>query len=114
MIRQGEIYWLDLRRPLGSEAAFRRPCVVVQNDLLNASPIRTTLVCALTANLRRARAPHNVLLEAGEANLPEPTVVNVTQIFSINKHELEEPIGQLAKSRIQLIVQGVTAILEPL
>lgn len=55
-IFQGEIYWIDLGEPQGSEPAYLRPCVVVQNDALNQSQIGTVIVCPLTTNLRRAKA----------------------------------------------------------
>nr|WP_199315190.1 type II toxin-antitoxin system PemK/MazF family toxin [Planktothrix sp. FACHB-1355] len=71
VIRQGDIYWIDLGQPMGSEPAYIRPYVVIQNDVLNSSQIRTVIVCALTTNLRRAGAIGNVLLELGEADLPE-------------------------------------------
>ena len=71
MIRQGDIYWLDLGSPKGSEPGFRHPHVVIQNDVFNASRINTVVVCALTTNLRRAQAPGNVILNKGEANLPK-------------------------------------------
>ena len=69
VIRQGEIYWVDLAEPRGSEPSYRHPHIVVQNNLFNASKINTVVVCALTSNLKRAKAPGNVLLEKGEANL---------------------------------------------
>nr|WP_250123790.1 type II toxin-antitoxin system PemK/MazF family toxin [Chroococcidiopsis sp. CCMEE 29] len=56
VIRQGDVYWIDLAEPIGSEPAYVRPYVVIQNDVLNNSRIRTVIVCALTSNLRRAAA----------------------------------------------------------
>jgi mRNA interferase MazF len=85
VIKQGDIYWIDLGEPIGSEPAYIRPYVVIQNDLLNSSQIRTVIVCALTSNLRRAKAMGNVLLELGEANLDRQSVVNVSQIFTVDK-----------------------------
>ena len=70
MIRQGEVYWIDLREPVGSGPGYRHPYVVVQNDLFNQSRINTVVVCALTSNLKRARVPGNVLLRPGEGRLP--------------------------------------------
>ncbi len=48
MIYQGEVYWIDLGQPLGSEPAYIHPYVVIQNDVLNRSQIKTVIVCALT------------------------------------------------------------------
>jgi mRNA interferase MazF len=78
VIQQGDIYWIELEEPTGSEPGYSHPHVVVQNNVFNASRINTVIVCALTSNLRRAQAPGNVLLEKGEANLPKESVVLVS------------------------------------
>ena len=57
VINQGDVYWLYLREPSGSEPGYKYPHVVVQNNLFNRSQIGTVLVCALTSNLKRASAP---------------------------------------------------------
>jgi len=113
VIRQGEIYWVDLGEPIGSEPGFRHPHVVVQSDLFNRSRIHTVVVCALTSNLRRAEAPGNVLLEPGEANLPKQSVVNVSHIFTVDKRQLGEKIGTLSAFRIREILDGLRLLLEP-
>lgn len=113
MIQQGDIYWVDLGEPLGSEPGFRHPHVVVQNDLFNCSRIQTVVVCALTSNLRWAEAPGNVLLKPGEANLPKQSVVNVSQIFTVDKRQLEEKIGSLSSLRVRAILDGIRLVLEP-
>lgn len=92
MIRQGEVYWVDLGQPIGSEPAYIHPYVVIQNNVLNRSQIRTVIVCALTTNLRRAKALGNVVLDVGEADLPEQSVVNVSQVFTIDKTLLTEKL----------------------
>ena len=113
MIRQGDIYWIDLGEPLGSAPGFRHPHVVVQNDVFNSSRIHTVVVCALTSNLRRAEAPGNVLLQPGEANLPKQSVVNVSQIFTVDKRQLEDKIGSLSPARVGEILEGIRLVLEP-
>ena len=113
MILQGEVYWLDLGRPLGSEPGFVRPYVVIQNDLFNSGPIRTAVVCGVTTNLRRAKARGNVVLEEGEANLPGPSVVNVTQLATVDKDRLEDKIGRLSARRVELILAGIAKVFEP-
>ena len=113
VIKQGDIYWIDLGEPIGSEPAYLRPYVVIQNDLLNSSQIRTVIVCALTSNLRRGKAIGNVLLELGEANLDRQSVVNVSQIFTVDKALLTEKIGTLSKERIKRILAGIAMVIEP-
>ncbi len=112
-IRQGDVYWIDLGEPRGSEPGYLRPYVVIQNDLLNSSPIRTAIVCPLTSNLRRARGMGNVLLEAGEANLPEASVVNVSQVVTIDKALLTDKSGTLSQERVRQIVAGLVLVTEP-
>ena len=113
MIQQGDIYWVDLQEPIGSEPGYRHPHVVVQNDVFNCSRIHTVVVCALTSNLQWAEAPGNVLLKLGEANLPKQSVVNVSQIFTVDKRQLEEKIGSLSTLRVREILDGIRLVLEP-
>ena len=84
-IRQGQVYWLEFGPETGSAPAGRHPCVVVQNDIFNRSAIATSVVCLITSNLLRANAPGNVLLKKGEANLPKASVVNISQILTVDK-----------------------------
>ncbi|MGH2459275.1 MAG: type II toxin-antitoxin system PemK/MazF family toxin [Chloroflexota bacterium] len=112
-IRQGDVYWIDVGDPTGSEPAYRRPYVVIQNDVLNQSRLRTVVVCAVTSNLRRAAIPGNVSLEPGEGGLPRPSVVNVTQIYTVDKSNLEEPVGALSPRRLRQILDGIALVLEP-
>lgn len=113
MILQGDVFWLDLGTSAGSAPGFGRLHVVIQNDVFNASRIQTTVLCAITSNLARAKAPGNLLLRKGEANLPRPSVVNVSQIVTVDKSVLREKIGTLSSSRIREIVSGIRLVLEP-
>ncbi len=113
MIRQGDIYWIDLDEPGGSEPGYRHPHVVVQNNLFNHSRINTVLVCPLTSNLKRADSPGNVLLSKREANLPKPSVVNVSQIFTVDKSQLGDYIGTLTSERLRQVLDGIKLLLEP-
>ena len=113
VINQGDIFWVDLKEPSGSEPGYRQPHIVIQNNLFNRSRINTVVVCALTSNLKRAKAPGNVLLNKGEANLPKKSVVNISQIFTVNKSDLSEKIGMLSKDRIAQIFDGIRLLTEP-
>jgi mRNA interferase MazF len=113
VIQQGDIYWIDLGEPVGSQSAYRHPHVVIQNNVFNRSRIATVLVCALTSNLTRANAPGNILLEKNEANLPKQSVVNVSQIFTVSKEQLQQKIGTLGKARIEQILAGIQLVIEP-
>ena len=113
MVRQGEIYWIDLGSPDGSEPGYRHPHIVIQNNIFNSSRINTVVVCALTSNLKRGMSPGNVTLKKGEANLPKKSVVNITQIYTVNKADLSEKIGTVSQERMKEILQGINLLLEP-
>jgi len=114
VIQQGEVYWIDLGMPVGSAPGYRRPGIVVQNDGLNATGLRTVVVVTLTTNLRRSLAVGNVLLREGEAGLPKPSVVNVTQILTVDRSQLAERIGMLSRRRVLEIIDGIRLVLEPI
>lgn len=111
-IRQGEVYWADFGPAEGSAPAERHPCVVVQSDIFNRSRLATTVVCLITSNLTRARAPGNVPLEKGAGNLPKAGVVNVSQILTIDKTELTERIGKLPVNIIDTIRSGLLILFD--
>jgi mRNA interferase MazF len=113
VINQGDVFWVDLGEPSGSGPGYRHPHVVIQNNVFNHSRINTVVVCVLTSNLKRAEAPGNVLLEEGEANLTRQSVVNVSQIFTVDKGDLVERIGTLARKRVRQILDGIRLVLEP-
>ncbi len=113
VINQGDVYWVDLAEPSGSKPGYKHPHVVIQNNLFNRSRIRTVVVVALTSNLNRADAPGNVLLEKGAANLPKPSVVNVSQVFTVDKSQLDEYIGTLPAKRVREILNGIKLVIEP-
>jgi mRNA interferase MazF len=101
-INQGDVYWILLE-----ESGYIHPHVVIQEDVLTRSRIQTVVVCALTSNLKRAKAPGNVLLEVGEANLTRQSVVVVSQVSTVEKSQLGEYIGSLSKARIDQILAGM-------
>ncbi len=112
-IKQGDIYWIDFGIPKGSEPGYRHPHVIIQNNIFNKSKINTVAVCALTSNLKWAKSPGNVLLKKGEGDLPKDSVVNITQIETIDKSFLVEKIGALSPSKTKQIIEGIKFLIEP-
>ncbi len=111
-IRQGDVYWLDFGPPAGSAPAERHPCVVVQSDVFNRSRIATTVVCLITSNTDRAAAPGNVALKIGQGNLPKQSVVNVSQLVTVDKLDLEERLGRLAGPTLAAVLAGLRLVFE--
>ncbi|MEJ2746802.1 MAG: type II toxin-antitoxin system PemK/MazF family toxin [Anaerolineae bacterium] len=107
-INRGDIYWIQVEEPGQSELGFYpHPYVVVQDDVFNHSRIHTVVVCALTSNLKQANAPGNVLLDAGEADLPQQSVVVVSKVSTVDKKQLGEYIGTLSERRVKQILAGM-------
>ena len=113
VINQGDVFWVDLGESSGSEPGYCHPHVVVQSNIFNWSQLNTVVVCVLASNLKRAKAPGNVLLEKGEADLPVQSVVNVTQIFTVDKADLVERIGRLSRKRVRQVLDGILLLMEP-
>jgi mRNA interferase MazF len=113
VIRQGDIFWVELGEPVGSAPGYRHPHVIIQNDVFNRSRINTVMVIALTSNLGRAAAPGNVLLRKGEAGLPKASVVNVSQVFTVDRSQLTQRIGTLSPGRVREIIAGLLCVVEP-
>jgi len=101
IVNQGDVYWVPL------EADITHPHVVIQENVLNHSRVNTVMLCALTTNIKRANMPGNVLLEAGEANLPKQSIVVVSQVVTMEKAQLGEYIGSLSKQRMDQILAGM-------
>ena len=101
------MFWIEPDDLRGSVPGYPHPHVVVQDDVLNHSRLKTVVVCALTSNLRRASWPGNVLLEEGEGGLPRRSVVAVSQVSSVEKALLGERIGSLSDARVGQILAGL-------
>jgi len=113
VIRQGDVYWVDLGDPVGSAPGFRRPVVVIQNDLFNASRIRTVLVCIVTSNALRAATPGNLLVTPAESGLDGDSVVLVSQVQTLDRVQLAEYVGSLPPRRVRAILDGIRLVTEP-
>jgi mRNA interferase MazF len=86
---------------------------VLQHDAFNRSRIGTAVVVAITSNLRYAALPGNVRLMKGEAGLPRSSVVNVTQIATLDRDDIVAHAGQLSPRRLLEVWAGVRLVLEP-
>lgn len=111
--KKGEIWWADLDEPRGSEPGYRRPVVIVQSDEFNKSKIRTVIVAVITSNLKLARAPGNLkLAKTKSIGLDKESVVNVSQIITLDKAYLTEKVGKLSTSQKQELAEGLELVLD--
>ena len=107
MVARGEVWWVDFAAPLGSEPAKRRPAVVVSDDRFNRSRLNTVTLVAVTSNVTLAARPGNVSLPQGAAGLDRPSVVNVTQIATVDRQRLMSRSGVLARADVARVDDGL-------
>lgn len=111
MIQRGEIWWADLDDPKGAGPGFRRPLLVVQSDAFNRSRIDTTVAIVLTSNLRLLDAPGNVLVPKRVSGLPRDSVANVSQILTVDRHDLAERAGKVPGDPLSAVTEGLRLVL---
>ncbi len=111
MIRRGDLWWADLGQPRGSAPGLRRPVLVVQADAFNESRIGTVVVVSLTTNLQLAAAPGNVTCRPRGTGLGKPSVVNVSQLSTLDRRYLLERIGSLPAPTLREVEDGIRLVL---
>lgn len=110
-VRRGEIWWAHPGVPAGAEPGYRRPVLVVQADAFNRSRIQTVIAAAVTSNLNLAEAPGNVRLSQRASLLPADSVVNVSQIVTLDRKFLQERAGRVAESVLRRVEDGLQLVL---
>ncbi len=85
--------------PVGSSPGFLRPVLIVQSDEFNQSKIGTVVIAAITTNLNLARASGNVLLTPKQSGLPKQSLVNVSQLLTVDKRLLDDYVGFLSEKK---------------
>ena len=111
VIRRGEIWWASLPEPAGSEPGYRRPVLVVQTNDFNEGGIPTVIVLAVTSNLRLAAAPGNVLCRKRDTGLAKDSVINVSQMYTVNKARLTERVGVIPSTLMREVEVGLRLVL---
>ena len=111
MIARGDIVWADLGPPTGSAPAKVRPAVVIQSDKYNESRIATLIVAAVTSNTRLAEVPGNVFMPASASGLKRDSVVNISQISTVDFACVSEPVGRVPAYLMAEIGVGLRKIL---
>jgi mRNA interferase MazF len=110
-MKRGEIWWADLADPVGSGPGYRRPVLVVQSRPFNESHLATVIVAIITGNLALAEAPGNVRLSKSESGLSKSSVVNVSQIITVDKNLLTAKVKSLPGAVVQRIDDGLRLVL---
>lgn len=109
MIERGGLCWVDLGPPRGSRPGKRRPVVVIQAHRYNASRLSTVVAVVVTSNTSLAALPG--FLPASVTGLPRDSVVNVTAIVTLDKTDVDEPVGTLPTYLSDDIDRGLRRVL---
>ena len=110
-MKRGEIWWATLPTPHGSEPGHRRPVLIVQSDVFNTSRIETVIAATITSNLRLADAPGNVRLSTRQSSLPRASVVNVSQLATLDRTCLTERVSTLGRDTFERVEAGLRLVL---
>lgn len=110
-MRRGEIWWASLGEPQGPGPGFRRPVLIVQSNEFNESAIRTSICAAITSNMRLAGAPGNVRVTRRASGLPQESVVNVSQLLTLDKRLLTGKVGRLPAESLRDVDAGIMLVL---
>jgi mRNA interferase MazF len=110
-MKRGEIWWATLPSPRRSEPGYRRPVVIVQSNAFNESQLHTVVVAVITSNTRLGKAPGNVSLTKRQSGLSKLSVVNVSQIVTLDKSYLTERVRRLPKAQQSFVDRGLRLVL---
>jgi mRNA interferase MazF len=111
VIQRGEIWWANLGMPEGSSPGYRRPVLVLQSNDFNRSRIATVIVAVITSNMHLAHAPGNVTLSKKASRLPRESVVNVSQVITVDKQFLEEKVSTMSLRVMKQVDAGLRLVL---
>jgi mRNA interferase MazF len=103
VMQRGDIFWADLSDPIGSDPGYRRPVLVIQDNAFNNSKLATVIIVSITSNINLKSFPGCVLLTKSESGLPKDSVINTSQIRTIDKSVLTEHVSQLDDSIMFMI-----------
>ncbi len=110
-MKRGEIWWASLEGPRGSELGFRRPIVIISSDAFNDSAINTVLAAVITSNTRLADAPGNIRLSKCASKLSKESVINISQIITVDKTYLDERVSKLNQQFLGSLDEGLALVM---
>ncbi len=111
-MRRGDVYDTRFDPVEGSEAAGRRPAIIVSRDALNtASPVVVVVPCT---SLREGRQvyPSQLVLEAGEGGLAVDSLAQAEQIRVVSKTRLLRHRGSLSGTAMSSLSRALRITLD--
>jgi mRNA interferase MazF len=111
VVERGEIWWASLLDPVVSSPGFPRPVLIIQSDRFNKSAINTVVIVIISTNLKLANSEGNVLLTSRQSGLPKDSVVNISQLFTIDESILRDYVNSLSAKKMEQIENGLRLVL---
>ncbi len=111
-MKRGEIWWADLPEPIGAEPGYRRPIVIVSSNSYNQTNIQTVIVLMIISNLKYAKLSNNIFLSKEETGLSTDSVINITQLGTLDRNLLEQHIGNLNQSTLEQLNENLKTVLD--
>jgi len=112
LLERGNIYWADIVTPRGSEPGYRRPIVIISANGFNTSRIGTVLAVAITSNTKLSNAPGNIFLSSEDSGLPKDSIINISQILTLDKSYIGEQITNLPRVVINDLENSLRLVLD--
>jgi mRNA interferase MazF len=85
--------------------------LVVQSNEFSESAIRTSVCATITSNMRLAAAPGNVRIPRRVSRLPHDSVINVSQLLTLDKSLLTEKVSLLPAESLREVEAGIQLVL---
>ena len=111
VIKRGDIWWASLPEPVGSSPGYPRPVLVIQSNTFNRSQINTVVIAVITINTKLAGSLGNVLLTTHQSGLPKDSVVNVSQLFTLDESILRDYVSAIPEKKMEQIDNGLRLVL---
>ncbi len=89
----------------------KRPVLVIQANPFNESRIATVIVAIITSNPGLADFPGNVRIGKAESGLSMPSVVNVSQLLTVDRGLFIKKLKMLPAGSLHRIDEGIRLVL---
>lgn len=110
LIWRGEVYDVDLGRPVGHEPGFVRPAIVVSVDILNNGPGGLVVVVPITSTAYGLRS--HIELEPSASGLNHTSYTRCDQLRVVSAARLASRRGMIRPDQMRSIDQALRFVLD--
>jgi mRNA interferase MazF len=110
LIWRGEVYDVDLGRPIGHEPGFVRPALVVSVDILNNGAGGLVIVVPVTSAVYGLRS--HIELESGSSGLDHTSYARCDQLRVVSRDRLASRRGVIDANQMRSLDQALRFVLD--